>query len=399
MTAAPTNGLIGASVHRVEDVGLLTGRDRFCDDIAEPGALHVHFVRSSMAHARISAIDIDDAVVAPGVIGVYDAEAVGLGQILFPAFATMLPDVHRPAMAGATVRFVGEIIVAVVADSRAHAVDAGELVVVDYEPLPTIVDPEQAATETSVLLFPELGTNVIVDVPFEVGERTAAEVSVTTRVLNQRLAVAPMEGNVILAIPHDDGTITAYASAQMPHLLRDLTAGFIGMDAADLQMVCPAVGGGFGGKIPAEVEYTIVVALARSLGRPLRWAQTRSENLQTMHGRGHRFDVTLEATRDGRLTALKVEALSDLGAYPGVAIGMIMTTRQLCHGQYRIPYTSFHIKCVATNTAPMGPHRGAGRPEATAMLEPRWTCWRPSSRSIRLSCDAATKSNPTTSRT
>ena len=369
MEDSVTRGLIGKPVHRVEDVGLLTGHDRFTGDYPNPDGLHVQFVRSAMAHARITSVDVSGALAAPGVFGVYDAEAVGLGQILFPAFTSMLPDVHRPALAGGIVRFVGEIIVAVAADTLAHAVDAAELVVVDYQPLPAVVDPEAAVASDAVLLFPEVGSNVVVEIPFEIGEYVPGAVSITTHVLNQRVAVAPMETNAIIAFPGEDGTITSYVSAQMPHMLRDLTASFIGMDPADLHLICPAVGGGFGGKIPAEVEYTIVIALTRKLGRPLRWVQTRSENLLCMHGRGHRFDVRLEATSDGLLTSLQVDALSDLGAYPGVAFGMIMTCRSLCHGQYRIPHTNFHIRGVATNTAPMGAHRGAGRPEATALLE------------------------------
>ena len=363
------NGLIGERVMRIEDWGLLTGSDQFSGDIFERNGLSAHFVRSSVAHATIVGVEIEDALAAPGVVGIYDATDLGLGQILLPSFAALLPDVHRPAMAGRTVRFVGEIIVVVVADTEAHAADAAELVVVDHRTLPSVVDPEKAAIDTSVLLFADLGSNVVADIPFEAGEPTSAEVSITTRIINQRVAVAPMEGNAIMAVPGPDGIITAYASAQMPHSLRDLTAKFVGMDPALLRIVCPAVGGGFGGKTPADVEYTIVVALVRHLGRPVRWVQSRHENLLTMHGRGHRFDVTLEATADGKLTALKVDALSDLGAYPGVALGMIMTTRLLSHGQYRIPYTNFRIRGVATNTAPMGPHRGAGRPEATAMLE------------------------------
>jgi carbon-monoxide dehydrogenase large subunit len=364
-----SDGVMGAPVRRVEDIALLTGADRFAGDVLEPNTLHVHFVRSTLAHARIASIDFAEALSAPGVVGVWNASALGLGQIKFPALASLLPDVHRPAMAETMVRFVGEIILAVIADSPAHAVDAGELVVVEYHPLPAVVDPERAAADTSVLLFPELGSNVVFDAPFEVGEPRSADVSVTTRILNQRVAVSPLEGNAILACPEADGKVSAYVSTQMPHLLRDLIAEFVGMPPEDLRLRCPAVGGGFGGKSPIDVEYTIVIALARKLRQPLRWVQTRSENLLTMHGRGHQFDVTLEATDSGVLTALKVDALSDLGAYPGVALSMIMTTRQLCNGQYRIPYTSFRIRCVATNTAPMGPHRGAGRPEATALLE------------------------------
>src|SRR4029453_5278797 len=164
------------------------------------------------------------------------------------------------------------------------------------------------------------------------------------------------------------GRMTAYVSTQMTHALRDLSAMFLGMDAAELRIVTPAVGGGFGGKTPADSDYVAIIAAARHVGRPVRWVQGRSENLTTMQARGHRFDVVLRAPPAGDISSVEVDALTDVGAYPGVGCGMVMTTRSLATGPYRIPHLRFDIRCVATNTAPVGAFRGAGRPEAAAML-------------------------------
>ena len=162
-----------------------------------------------------------------------------------------------------------------------------------------------------------------VQIPFEAGPRPDGDiVSVRERVRNHRMAVAPMEGNAITAIPDtESGRLTAYVSTQMPHGLRDLSAMFLGMDPSDLRLVAPAVGGGFGGKTPADPEYVAILAAARHVGRPVRWIQTRSENISTMHGRGHQLDVTLRATPAGRVASVEVDALTDVGAYPGVGCG------------------------------------------------------------------------------
>ena len=337
-----------------------------------PGMLYAQFVRSTMAHARVISIDTSAATASPGVVAVLTNDDLELPQVFFPAFAQMLAEPHhRPALAGDTVRFVGEGIALVVAETAAAAEDAVELVDVELEPLPAVADPALAASDGAPLLFPSLGTNVALTVPFEAGERPAGDaVQVHVQVNVQRVAVAPMEGNAIVAIPEaDTGRTTLYLSTQFPHIVRDLTASFLGIEPGDLRVVCPAVGGGFGGKSPIEPDYVVVAAAARHLGRPVRWVQSRLENLMAMHGRGHIFDVTLEAFADGRLVSLQVDALTDVGAYPGVGVGMIMTCRGLATGAYRIPHVRFDVRCVATNTAPTGPFRGAGRPEAAELIE------------------------------
>jgi carbon-monoxide dehydrogenase large subunit len=364
---------IGARQPRVEDRALITGAARFTADIEVDGVLHAVFVRSPFAHARITAIDATEASSREGVVAVLTQAELRLGPVFFPTLAELLASdaYHRRPLASDTARFAGEVVAIVVADTLAIAQDAAELVIVDYDDLPPVLDPVAAATDGSPLLFPDAGTNVALQFPFEAGPRPPEDgVTLRAVITNHRMGVAPMEGNSITAVPAPDtGRLTAYVSTQMPHAFRDLSAMFLGIDPAELHVVAPAVGGGFGGKTPAEPDYVAILAAARHLRRPVRWVQSRMENLMTMQARGHRFEVTLRATADGRVTSVEVDALSDLGAYPGVGAGMIMTARTLATGAYDIPHVRFDIRGVATNTAPVGAFRGAGRPEGIGMLE------------------------------
>jgi carbon-monoxide dehydrogenase large subunit len=361
---------IGSRQERLEDLALITGRDGYTSDLAFPGALHAVFVRSTEAHARITAIDTAEARTAPGVVAVLTSDDVAVPAVFLPMQAELIDEAyHRRPLASATVRFVGEVVAVVLAESEAAAEDAAGLVVVDYEPLPVVIDPIAAASVEAPLLFPETGTNVAFDEPFEAGEHAAADVRVHTSVMDHRMAVAPMEGLAIVARPEPEGGLTLWVSTQMPHAFRDLTAARLGMDPAQLRVLCPAVGGGFGGKTPNEPDYVLVAAVARHVKRTVRWTQGRGENLLTMQARGGRFDVVVEATREGRVTSLQVDELADVGAYPGTGIGMALTTRSMATGVYDIPHARFHLRCVATNTAPVGAFRGAGRPEATHFLE------------------------------
>jgi carbon-monoxide dehydrogenase large subunit len=373
LTIAPGVPGIGARQIRLEDAALLTGQARYTADIQVDGVTHAVFVRSPHAHAKVLAIDPTPALALDGVIAVLTHADLPNPQVFFPGFAALFAsdEYHRRPFATDTVRFVGDVVAIVVAASPAAAEDAADLVDVTYEPLPSVVEPETAAAPDAPLLFPATGTNVAVVSPYSVGEPSDdGTVSVRQVVHNHRMAVAPMEGNAIVAVPDPaTGAVTAHLSTQMPHGLRDLTAMFLDMSSDDLRLIAPAVGGGFGGKTPAEPDYVAIVAAARALGRPVRWVQGRRENLLTMQGRGHRFDVTLRATPEGKVTSVEVDALSDVGAYPGVGCGMPMTTRTLATGPYDIPHLHFDLRCVATNTAPVGAFRGAGRPEAAGMLE------------------------------
>jgi aerobic carbon-monoxide dehydrogenase large subunit len=368
----PATAGVGARQVRLEDDALLTGRASYTGDLAVPGTTHAVFVRSIIAHARITGIDATAALEVDGVVAVLTDADLGLGSIYYPGFADLFAgDYHRRPLASDVVRFVGEIVAIVIGESPTIAADAAELVVIDYDPLPAVVDPVEAASDDAPRLFPATGTNVAVQSPFEAGERRDGDsVVVRTTITNHRMAVAPMEGSAITAVPEPNSRrITAYVSTQMAHALRDLSAMFLGIDADELRIVTPAVGGGFGGKTPADPDYVAIIAAARHIGRPVRWVQTRSENLMTMQGRGHRFDVVLRATPAGDISSVEVDALTDVGAYPGVGCGMILTTRSLATGPYDIPHLRFDVRCVATNTAPVGAFRGAGRPEAAAMLE------------------------------
>jgi carbon-monoxide dehydrogenase large subunit len=368
-TVLPAAG-VGARQRRLEDQALLTGMDQFAADLRVPGCLHAVFVRSPLAHATVSSIDSDHASAAPGVVAIFTAEDLDVDAVYMPIFGRLLPDgVHRRPLAGSIVRFVGDIVAVVVAETLVAAQDAAELVVVDYEPLQAVVGIDAALAEDSPLLFPELGSNVVVSVPYENGTRVTSPIEVRCRTTNPRMAVAPMEGLAAVAEPGDGDGLKLTVSTQMPHGFRDLTASILGMAPEDLHVVSPAVGGGFGGKTPAEPDYVLLAAVARYLGEPVAWTQTRSENLLTMQARGHVFDVVLEATEQGVVTSLQVEATSDLGAYPGTGIGMAMTARTLATGVYDIAHVTYDIRGVVTNTSPVGPFRGAGRPEAIHMLE------------------------------
>lgn len=373
-TATPSIPIgIGARQPRLEDRALVTGSARFTADIQVDGVLHAVFVRSPFAHARIVAIDATEASSLEGVVAVLTEADLQLGPVFFPTLAGLLASdaYHRRPLASDTVRFAGEVVAIVVAETLAVAEDAAELVLVEYDELPVVLDPVAAATDAGPLLFPEAGTNLALQIPFEAGTRPSENgVRLRTVITNHRMGVAPMEGNSITVVPEpDSGRLTAYVSTQMPHALRDLSALFLGIDPSELRVVAPAVGGGFGGKTPAEPDYVAILATARHLRRPVRWVQARMENLMTMQARGHRFEVTLRASADGRVTSVEVDALSDLGAYPGVGAGMIMTARTLATGVYDIRHVRFDIRGVATNTAPVGAFRGAGRPEGIGMLE------------------------------
>ncbi|OLT18628.1 hypothetical protein BJF78_00475 [Pseudonocardia sp. CNS-139] len=280
--------MIGARQLRLEDPGLLTGADRYTADLDVPGALTAVFVRSVMAHARIDSVDTTEAAGAPGVVAVFTAADLDLPAVGIAAFTAMVPAAFRRfPLARSVVRFVGEAVAVVVAETEAQARDAADLVEVDYDPLPALVDPVAAAADGAERLFPDTASNVALHLAYEAGEPCPdATVRVRTLVEHPRMAVAPMEPNAIVAEPGPEGRLTMWVSSQWPHRMRDVTAELLGMAPADLRVVCPAVGGGFGGKTPAEPDYVLVAAIARRLGRPVRWVQTRSENLLTMQPAG-----------------------------------------------------------------------------------------------------------------
>ena len=369
MQTLTPGSILGHGVRRREDPRLITGTGRYVDDIHPDGCLHVAFVRSTLAHATIRAVDAAAAAAAPGVVAVLTAADLGLpARVGFP----MVPGVFaRPPLAVDRVRFVGEPVALVIAESPEAAVDAAQLVGLDLEPLEAVVDPEAARHAAAGLLFPAHGSNVAGHFPPR-GDNdvlAGAEVTIKGRFVNQRLAPVPMEPEAILAVP-GAGRLTVWATSQTPFGLRAEMASSLGIAEAEIRVVVGDMGGGFGAKAGARPELIVVAAAARKLGRPVKWIETRSENLVGMtHGRGQVQQVELGAARDGRLVGLRARVLADVGAYPGIAVLLPMLTGQMSAGVYEIPAIDYEAHCVVTNTTPLGAYRGAGRPEAAAMVE------------------------------
>ena len=363
---------MGTAVRRVEDPELLRGHATYVDNIVPDGALHCVFVRSPLAHARLGAVDTAKAREAPGVVTVLTGEDLTDLPDHRP-FMVLNDDCARPLLARGKVRFVGDMVAAIVATTRAAAVDAAELVEVDYDPLEPVVDPEAALADGAPLQFEELGSNLAAGVrdPDDVAPLEGADVVVRARIINQRLAVAPMEGNAVTAAPGDGYEMTIHVSTQMPHGLRGQVARQWGWDPERVRVVAPHVGGGFGGKAGLAPEHAVVIEAARQLGRAVTWTETRSENLTAMpHGRGQVQYGELGLRRDGTIVGLRARVVGDAGAYAGFGGALTLgPTRNMAQGVYRIPTIAYDGAAVLTTTTPMGAFRGAGRPEAAAMLE------------------------------
>lgn len=368
----PASGsILGNAVLRVEDPAVLRGDARYFDDLVSEGVAHVVFVRSTIAHALIEAVDTSEAEAMPGVLGVYTSANLELPPV--QGFVMLPPTFSRPPLAVGTVRFVGDIVAAVVAETRAQAVDAAEMVIVDYDPLPAVVDPEAALENDSTLLFPDHGSNLAIE--FDFGDDPTvleeAEVVVEGRFVNQRVAAVPMEPNGVL-VEHDaeTGGIKVWVPTQAPFGVRDPLAEAIGVAPDKVRVVAPMVGGGFGAKTGLYPEFVVAARLAIDLDRPVKWTETRSENMVAMtQGRAQIQYVEMGLTRDGTITGLRVRIVADGGAYPTIGAFLPFLTRSMSQGVYRIPKVQFNSKSAATNTTATAAYRGAGRPEATNMLE------------------------------
>jgi carbon-monoxide dehydrogenase large subunit len=361
--------ILGTRVLRTEDPALLTGSARYLNDLDVPGKLHAVFARSEIAHARLGTVHIDDALATPGVVAVLTGETLGVAP--HHGFVTVHADFARPPLAVETVRFVGDAIAIVVAETVTAAADGAAAVWADYEPLDVIVDPEAALEDGALVIFPDHGSNqalVATDDPLDL--EAVSDVVVRGRYVNQRMAVVPMETNGCAAIPGDGGRLLFYASTQMPHGLKPQLAGALGIDRHDIHVIAPQVGGGFGGKAGICAEYSAVAAAARQLGRPVSWSPSRSDDLVSLpHSRGQIQYAELGAKRDGTFTGLRVHLVGDAGAYPGIGAFLPVGTKRMSNGTYRFPAIQFDVVVAVTNTTPMGAYRGAGRPEATALLE------------------------------
>lgn len=362
--------ILGNRVLRKEDPKFLTTGGTYVDDLDIEGAAHVTYVRSTIAHARITSIDVDEARAAPGVLGVFTADDIDLAPE--PASIPIVnQDMRRPFLARDVVRFVGEPVVAVVTEEKYQGADAAEMVWIDYDPLPALVDPE-AALESDTVLFPEVGSNVCLELAF--GRRddlfADCDVVVEQRMVNQRVAPCPLEVRAAASRWEDDGRLTHWASTQAPHSVRDKVARVYGLDPDQVRVIAPDVGGGFGAKIGDYPEETLLPALARLLGRPVKFVETRSESMVALgHGRAQVQQVQIGGTRDGRITAYRLEVIQDAGAYPGMGAVLPYMTRTMLTGVYDIPAAEFNCRSVVTTTTPTTAYRGAGRPEATAAIE------------------------------
>src|SRR3954463_801988 len=384
----PTTGEFGKSRTRKEDARLITGRTRWTDNITLPGMLHLALVRSPVAHARITGIDADEARALPGVLAVYTAADLGLTEASLPNAWPVTPDQkapQAPPLAVDTVHFAGDAVAVVIARDPATARDATELVLVDYDDLPPVLDMEEALAEGATLLHPDLGTNASAHWVFDSGEAgtggsakeaiAAAEndpdaIVVRRRFRQQRLIPAFMEPRSVVVDPSGE-QLTMWSATQIPHILKTMAAATTGLPEHKRRVIAPDVGGGFGGKLQVTPEEILVLAASVKLGKPVKWTETRSESLLSAHhGRDQIQDITIAAKRDGTVLALRVDLLADMGAYLRlVTSGAPFPGAFMFNSIYKFPAYRFACTNVFTSKTPTDAYRGAGRPEATFAIE------------------------------
>src|SRR3954449_9140108 len=365
--------ILGTRVVRTEDPLFLTRGATYTDDLVDDrlaGALHATFVRSQVAHGRLLSVDASAAREAPGVVAVYTAEDIDLDPL--PAGLPMVPPaMQRPWLARDTVRFVGDIVAVVLTEDRYQGEDAAEQVEVDIDPLPAVVTTADAARD-EVLLFPEAGTNVMATFgePAPANFFDGCEVVVTQPMVNQRVAAVPLETRATAAAWGEDGRVTIWCTNQGAQQAKAQIADWLGLDPAQVRLITPDVGGGFGAKIGADPEYAFVAWLAKQVGRPVRWSESRSENLVGMlHGRGQEQVITIGGRRDGTVEAYSLVVDQDCGAYPRIGAVLPTLTMLMAPGVYGFPKVHAQGRALATTTTSIGAYRGAGRPEATAAVE------------------------------
>ena len=372
MSAAPnssaavkTSRMFGSGIKRREDPRLLTGTARYTDDIQLPGILHAAIVRSPHAHARIRGIDTSRAKAAPGVVAVYTSpDTAGLLNPI--PCCWLLPNAGLSigpyaALAADVVRYVGEAVAVVVAETVYQAYDAMDLVAVDYEPLPAVVDPQRAAQDGAPCLHDCAAGNVAFHWTVAGGDVDAAfknaDVVVRDRIVQQRLIPTAMETRGALAqfLPAT-GELTLWNTTQNPHIVRFVMSLVTGIAEDKLRVIAPEVGGGFGSKIPQLQGDFITVFCSMKLGRPVKWIETRSENyVSTTHGRDHVQEVEVAATRDGKITGLRATVWAGMGAYLSTAAPGIPTILHglMLSGPYAIPAVKEDVYGVYTNTTPV----------------------------------------------
>ena len=370
-------GHVGKKLRRKEDPPLITGRARYVDDITLQGQLWAAFVRSPEAHAKIVSIDRADAEARPGIHAVFTGEDLSdLGGPLPMAWVPPGVEVNNPEhwpLARGVVKHVGDPVAVVVGEDRYAVNDAVEDVFVEYDPLPAIVDPE-AAVAGGPYVHDQFGTNKVHEWTLAGGDVEAgfaeADVIVERRVVNHRIAGAPIECRGVLA-DYRAGDLTLYSSTQVPHFVRLFMALLLGLGEDHVRVVAPEVGGGFGQKLQVYGEELFACWASRKLGRPVKWIETRSENMSVAHqGRDQISHVKMGAKRDGTITAWHVKILADFGAYNMILTPLIPSLGAFVMGGcYKIPNVQTDITGVFTNKCPTDAIRGAGRPEATQMIE------------------------------
>ena len=381
MTSATPARVFGSGIRRREDPRLLTGTARYTADFVLPGMTYAAVLRSPHGHARIRGIDTSRAKRASGVVAVFtgvDTE----GTLQCIPCAWLLPNAglkisQYRAMATDVVRYVGDAVAVVVAESEYEAYDALDLIDVDYEPLSAVVDPEKAAAPGAPQLHADVPGNVAFHWTVAGGDVAAAfssaSVIVRDRIIQQRLIPTAMETRGALAqFTPATGELTLWNTTQNPHIVRFIMSLVAGVSEDRVRVVAPEVGGGFGSKIPQIQGDFIAVFCAMKLGRPVRWIETRSENYQsTTHGRDHVQDVEVAASNDGRILGIRATVWAGMGAYLSTAAPGIPTILHglMLSGPYRVPAVKEDVYGVYTNTTPVEAYRGAGRPEATFMLE------------------------------
>jgi carbon-monoxide dehydrogenase large subunit len=374
--------IFGSGIKRREDPRLITGQAKYTDDLSLPGMAHLAVVRSPYAHAKIKRINATKAEKMPGVLGVFSGQQMkdaGFGGI---PCAWVIPNSDcktpaHPPIAMDTVRYVGDAVAIVVAEDRYLARDAADAVQVDYEPLPVVTDAYKAAQEGAPQLHADVPGNLCFHWQVSGGDVEAAfkgaDIVVREKIVNQRLIPNAMEPRAALAqYSSGSGEVTLWVTSQNPHIARFLLSLDTGIPEHKIRVVAPEVGGGFGSKIPHYPEDAIVVFASKMLNRPVKWTEGRSENYQaTIHGRDHVQDVELCGTKDGKITGIRGKVWANLGAYLSTAAPGIPTILHglMLSGPYDIKNIHEDVYGMFTNTTPVDAYRGAGRPEATFIVE------------------------------
>src|SRR5882757_2712298 len=378
---------LGASVKRTEDIRFITGKGRYVDDVNRPGQAFAYFLRSPHAHATIDTIDLSAALKAPGVVAIFTgddiaADKVGgliCGWMIHSKDGTPMKAGAHPALAQGKVRYVGDHVAMLIADTLGQAKDAAEAVAVDYEVLPAQADTATAQRQGAPVVHEVASDNTVYR--WHLGDKAATDAAFAAAkhvtkldLINNRLVPNPMEPRAAVG-DYDSGTdtITLYTTSQNPHVARLVLSAFIGLAPEHkLRVIAPDVGGGFGSKIFIYAEETVCAWAAKKIDRPVKWTSDRTEAfLSDAHGRDHVTHAELAVDAGGKITGLRVHTIANIGAYMSTFASSVPTYLYgtLLSGQYAIPSIYCEVDAVYTNTAPVDAYRGAGRPEATFVIE------------------------------